>query len=275
MARIRFAPYALRVSATRHLAERLGGLCILPEGSRYVPRQTDVIVNWGRSNIPDWSNGALCLVLNDAPGVQRAVNKLESLRCFSERNVPTVEWATDVREVWNWLRTGATISDQVAGFARTSLTGRGGDGMVPFYHGTEYGAEGDVWPRAPLYTKYFKRSHEYRVHVMRGNVILVQRKKLLTSVRDAWQATHAGESPYTIRSYDRGWRFSTRAGNVPECVKTASVAAVAALGLDFGGVDVGYNERENRAAVFEVNSAPGIEGPSLDAYVTAFRRILE
>jgi glutathione synthase/RimK-type ligase-like ATP-grasp enzyme len=42
--------------------------------------------------------------------------------------------------------------------------------------------------------------------------------------------------------------------------------------LDFGGVDIGWNQRHG-AAVFEVNTAPGIEETSLQAYVEAFKTL--
>jgi len=50
------------------------------------------------------------------------------------------------------------------------------------------------------------------------------------------------------------------------------VNAVNALGLDFGAVDIVYNNPERLATVIEVNSAPGMEAGSttLFNYVKAF-----
>ena len=42
--------------------------------------------------------------------------------------------------------------------------------------------------------------------------------------------------------------------------------------LDFGAVDLIWNEHENKCYVLEVNSAPGIEGTTLQQYVTAFAK---
>jgi glutathione synthase/RimK-type ligase-like ATP-grasp enzyme len=47
--------------------------------------------------------------------------------------------------------------------------------------------------------------------------------------------------------------------------------AVAALGLDFGGVDVIWNERRQMAYVLEVNTACGLEGQTVNDYAEAFR----
>jgi glutathione synthase/RimK-type ligase-like ATP-grasp enzyme len=45
-----------------------------------------------------------------------------------------------------------------------------------------------------------------------------------------------------------------------------------ASGLDFGAVDVIWNERQQRAYVLEINSAPGLEGTTIDDYVRYFGR---
>jgi glutathione synthase/RimK-type ligase-like ATP-grasp enzyme len=247
--RLRFAPYALRVSATRHLAEMFDTYCIYPEGSKFKPRRGDVIVNWGRTNLP---NMAPALTVNAPENVRIAVNKLDSFRLFSHNNVPTVEWTTDINVARGW------DGDVVV---RKSLTGRGGKGIV-----IVEGPRADDLPEAPLYTLYAKRKHEYRVHVFRDRVIDAQQKKRRAGIDRTPESA-------TVRSYDNGWVFCRGGVTVPDCVKDAAIKAVAALGLDFGGVDVGYNEHYDRAYVFEVNSAPGIEGTTLQSYANAFKEL--
>ena len=56
-------------------------------------------------------------------------------------------------------------------------------------------------------------------------------------------------------------------------VRAQSVAAVRSLGLDFGAVDV--VERQNKAYVLEVNTAPGLVGTTLEKYVDAIREYAE
>ena len=46
-------------------------------------------------------------------------------------------------------------------------------------------------------------------------------------------------------------------------------AAIKALGLDFGAVDIIYNEAEDQHYVLEVNTAPGLEGTTLQKYTEA------
>jgi len=61
-----------------------------------------------------------------------------------------------------------------------------------------------------------------------------------------------------------------RDGIAPCTVRNSiSIAAVDALCLDFGAVDIIYNEHEDKYYVLEVNSAPGLEGTTLEKYVEA------
>ena len=71
---------------------------------------------------------------------------------------------------------------------------------------------------------------------------------------------------FQIRSHDNGWVFCRRHVAPPTDVLTQAVSAVSVLGLDFGAVDVGWNERNQEATVYEVNTAPGLEGTTLEVY---------
>jgi D-alanine-D-alanine ligase-like ATP-grasp enzyme len=72
-----------------------------------------------------------------------------------------------------------------------------------------------------------------------------------------------------VRSYENGWIFAREDVVRNPAAEAAAIAAVASLGLDFGAVDVIL--REGKAYVLEVNTAPGIEGATLSAYLEAFR----
>ena len=120
---------------------------------------------------------------------------------------------------------------------------------------------------APLYTKYVKKQDEYRVHVVRGVIIDVQHKRKRKERNNE-------DVDYQIRNCRNGWVFCRGGVDAPECVRSASIAAVTALGLDFGGVDVGYNAHHGTACVYEVNTAPGIEGTTLQKYFYALCTIL-
>ena len=62
---------------------------------------------------------------------------------------------------------------------------------------------------------------------------------------------------------------------LPNDVIHQATMAVGCLQLDFGAVDVIWNEAQKRAYVLEVNTAPGIEGTTLMRYASAFSSAIE
>jgi glutathione synthase/RimK-type ligase-like ATP-grasp enzyme len=82
-----------------------------------------------------------------------------------------------------------------------------------------------------------------------------------------------------IRNAANGWVFAVNdvrftSPEIEEKVRSYSVAAVKALGLDFGAVDIIVNKKGTEAYVLEVNTAPGIESPTvLAAYVEYIRGV--
>ena len=52
-----------------------------------------------------------------------------------------------------------------------------------------------------------------------------------------------------------------------------SIAAVQHVGLDFGAVDIIYNQREDSSYVLEINTAPGLMGTTGERYAEAFGNI--
>ena len=250
--RVRILPYKQYSASAKALSRALGIKRLSLVRTRFVPRRGDIVVNWGSTLYM----GEPAVVLNDPLMVDIARDKLKTFRVLVEHSVPTVEWTTDPNVVWTWLRAGALLSHEVAGFARTSLTGQGGSGIVPFYHGTEYGPEGEVWPRAPLYTRLFKAKHEYRVHVAGDSVHVAKKRR-----RD-------GAPKALIRNHANGYVYCTENVSAPEPVIRVAIAAIRALGLDFGAVDMLCTDKGD-ARVLEVNTAPGLEGRTLEFYVKA------
>jgi D-alanine-D-alanine ligase-like ATP-grasp enzyme len=51
--------------------------------------------------------------------------------------------------------------------------------------------------------------------------------------------------------------------------------AIINLGLDFGAVDIIYNEKNNRWVVLEVNTAPGLSGETLNRYVEMIKELVK
>jgi hypothetical protein len=239
---VKIYSYQAFSQGAKALADALNIRRIKHEGSRFVARPTDIIINWGSSTLPASLLSAVLL----------ASNKLQFLQRMEQHDVPTPDWTTAVEIAQNWLDTGHVV------MARTILNSHSANGLVVV-------EPGGTLPRAPLYTKYFKKKHEYRVHVGFGNIIDIQKKARRADVdNDAVN--------WKVRNLDGGFIYARNDVELPNVVQTAVNAASTALPeLSYGAYDVIYNHHNNAAAVLEVNTAPGIMGTTLENYVTMFR----
>lgn len=247
-------PYRNGSKSARALADALGIKILKREGVR---RKVDVLINWGCSNID--RDIQRVRVLNDPACVAMAANKLHTFRAFTGAEVSTVPWTTDIKEAAEWLIGGSDV------VVRHKLSGHSGEGLQICTH-KAYMEEEQGLPIAPLYTKYVKKTQEYRIHVFGGEVIFRQRKARKKEVPDEqvnWQ----------VRNLAGGFIFANQDLAVPASVEQAAIAAVKALGLDFGAADVGCN-REGEAVVYEVNTACGLEGKNLESYVNKFKEFM-
>lgn len=179
----------------------------------------------------------------------KCTNKLQQLRAFNQHGVQTVEWTEDKQEALGY---------EVI-YARTKLSGHSGEGIV-----VAAGADLEV-PDAPLYTSGITGGRrEYRVHVI-GDQHYIQQKK---------RRSGAVDISNDIRNHHTGWVYTTGTMTTPPAglVEEAS-KAVQALGLTYGAVDI--ITKAGNLWVLEVNTAPGLEGSTLDFYVNNFEQLLE
>jgi hypothetical protein len=108
------------------------------------------------------------------------------------------------------------------------------------------------------YTKKVEFTREVRVHIYKGR-----------SIHSGLKVAGPNAHPW-IRSYDTGWRIVySHAKDIAQSRRELAKSAIKALGLDFGAVDIGIIKGD-KALVLEVNTAPGIEGETLRAYVNQF-----
>jgi hypothetical protein len=178
----------------------------------------------------------------------RALNKIQQLQLFKENNVSCPEFETDSS------RLGST--GKHVWFARTLINSTNGRGIVE----VDLRSEQRI-PNAPLYTEYIPKRAEYRFHVFGGRVIDVQEKRKKREFGD--------DRNTRIRNVNNGYVYCRDGVNPPDGAADLAIRAVAALGYQYGAVDVIYNERRNQSYVLEVNSRPGLMGTTLDKYVDA------
>jgi len=244
-----------------NLARGLGIRRIRHEGSTFRGGPRKTVINWGSSQLPRIIDGSR--ILNLPERVARASNKLAFFQQFTGDNAGlVVPWTGDSREALRWLEERETV------VARTILNGSGAAGLVL----VSPDRAGDL-PRAQLYTKYVMKKDEYRVHVVNGQSIDVQRKSLRRDFAEAAQR-EGREINWKVRNLENGFIYQRENLQTPQTVIDVAVRAVQTLGLDFGAVDVIYNEQQRRAYVLEVNTAPGLEGTTVENYVRAFRGLL-
>lgn len=242
-------PYKQGSESAKQLAQGLGAKRIMLEGSKFKGSPEKVVINWGSSALSE--EALKCKVINKPDAVASAANKLLFFRAVAEF-CRTPDWTTDKEVAEVWRKDGHTV------LARHKLTGNSGEGIEII--------EGGEMPDAPLYVRYVPKKQEYRVHVLNGEVVDVQRKARRKDVPD----DHIN---WRIRNFDNGFIFARgeALGEVPEDVLTQAVNAVKACGLDFGATDVIYNDKQQLAYVLEVNTAPGLSGSTLDGYVERFK----
>jgi len=241
MSKIRIHPYKQGSRSAKALADALGGKVLKREGSVYIRRAGDAVINWG-----DSSAGNLAC-FNLAGNVARAANKLQAFLRFKEAGVSVPAFSSDKQGV-GWE--GLTV-------VRHKLSGHSGEGI-------ELRDAGDL-PSAPLYVQYVPKKAEYRVHVVGKRVVLIQRKARNPSC----------DNPnWKVRNHDNGFIFVRNDVKAPSSVEEQALKAIAALGLDFGAVDIIWNEKQSRPYVLEVNTAPGLEGSTIDDYANGFRDLI-
>jgi hypothetical protein len=111
-----------------------------------------------------------------------------------------------------------------------------------------------------LYLHHYIHKDEYRVHIFKGEVLDVQKKKR----KLGFTGSSSG-----IRNHSSGWIYARTDVAIPDMLCPIAIQAVELLGLDFGAVDIGHKINDNKFFVFEVNTAPGLEGSTLDKYTKA------
>jgi biotin carboxylase len=254
--RAKIIPYKMGSRSATALADALGIRKVRHNSDTYRHRQGTVLINWGNTNpvgfIHDMND-----LLNPPENVRNASNKLTAFDLFRRGEVPTVEWTVAQNVAQEWVNEGHTV------FARTSLAGHSGEGIVVV-------REGEQVPRAPLYTKYKKKANEFRVHIFNGMEIAIQEKKRANNAEIEGDAA-------LIRSHHHGWNFCREGLSIltqeneelRERLEQLALDAINALGLDFGAVDIIYNSRDDQFYVLEVNTAVGLEGQTLTDYVNA------
>lgn len=240
------------------LARALGVQTIRHTGSTFKGFGKKVL-NWGCSDLPLQVRRAE--VFNKEHCVDWAINKIKSFSHMTENGVRTVPWTTDVRVAQGWKDAGDRV------FVRTRVKGKDGEGLG------EAGERVDAVLGARLWTKFIRAEKEYRINVVRTYCAefhewlhedACQRKVPLDGF--------SGRINPDIKTSSNGYGFKFVTRNIPRDVIWQAHAAIDALELDFGGVDVLWDGTQ--AYVLEVNTAPQFTPRVIETLLPAFKELL-
>lgn len=244
-------PYNPDSESAKALSKALGVKRIKHTGKAI---KVESFINWGASKIDREIEAAI--IINNPKAVGVASDKLLSFRKFKEAGVCIPEFTESQEEASKWLAEGFVV------VARTKLRAHSGDGIIII----DPDCDNPV-PNAKLYTKYIPKSDEYRVHMYKnGAAFFVQRKARNKDTPDEkvnWKVRNHGNG-FIYANQDIKMQGQREAYD--ECRK-----AIVALELDFGAVDIVYNRKKGKYYVLEVNTAPGLSGSTLEAYVNLFK----
>ncbi len=239
------------------LAAALKAKRIKHEGSAFVGHPKKIVINWGSRNLPPEIQKSR--VINSAEMVEQNANKLKFFQSLQNiEDAPRIpRWTTSSKEAISW------ITEKITVVARKVLNGSSGEGI----HFMTFD-EPNSFVDAPLYTEYVKKKDEYRVHFCKGKIFDFQRKALRSNIDPK-------SVDWRIRNLDSGFVFIRSNIELPSDVKKQAELAISCCGLDFGAIDLIYNEKENQGYVLEINTAPGLQGETVQSYATALREYAE
>lgn len=186
--------------------------------------------------------------LNSPRGICNATNKQLTISLLDQAGilVPTISrTASEVREfpVLGRSNTGSQGKDIVVYESSSE---------IPSNHSHDF------------FSSYIPNTREYRIHVVRGEIIRIQGKYC-----DFPEQTGNG----FIKNHSHGYRFRTPDKELNNDRKEAAINAIESLGLDFGAVDLIVGT-DRKPYVLEVNTAPAMSPMTMGVYVEAFRKIL-
>lgn len=259
-----------RFSNSAKLVARLMGIRrIRVRNSRYRSRVGDTIINWGSAVKTARVSAPYLRWINSPP--LRGINKLTCFNILREHGVSIPDYSTSPAVARQWLDGLEVV------LARHTLTGSGGMGITVLDPRQDRGSARQLSvPSAPLYVKYIPKKYEVRIHVRK----IVENGEAKWSAFD-WQQKlqrRGTDANHRIRSHDNGFIFARHGTTIghyalDKC-QVEAVKAVRAMGMDFGAVDVIFNEYRNQAYVLEINSSPGVENSTAQNYAQMLRSLV-
>lgn len=211
-------------------------ISIASGGDLRAVRRNDGDINWGRARANTELN----------PDTSKATNKRLMRTLFRENEVPMPRLYSQ----------GEELRFPVVGRPDTHMKGRGfwlcynQADVIKALRGTRRKKA------ATHFMEYVRAPREYRVHIFKGKSIRISEKVFGSSGATAHGLYTTGKPQHNVKH-----------------IRKAAKKAVAALGLDFGAVDILADD--TNCWVLEVNTAPGLGGSMPKVYYETFKRYFE
>lgn len=247
---LRILPYKPYSASARALSRGLGIKRLTSTDPGVRLRQalwrSGTVLNWGSTRTVyqphNW--------INNPVQVYTATDKTLFLaKAHTLEGVQVPEYTTDKDEA-EGLEWDTTVVRHL-----TRASGGRGIELVP---------SGEELPEAPLYVRYYKKKKEFRIHVAFGEVIDVTRK-----IRDPERVP----PNWYVRNHANGFIFARESGQPTQESLDMAVKCVTGFNLHFGAVDL-IEHPSYGSMVLEINTAPGLEGLTLEKYLEVFRKEL-
>lgn len=268
-------------------------------GTTFPKEEVDILISWGAKTDKDIAT-KIKHVLNHPNNIRKNRNKLEALKLMQNAKV----------SVGKFVSAQDTITHIKNGTLKLPVIGRtthhqGGNNFWTCL--SNHHVETAINQGADYFQEYLPIVKEYRLHVFKEEVLHAVVKTQSDNPQKAFVDDHAekimnnaknkGEkidevsvryalgniakknqhANQIVKSHAEGWKFKTidnTATTVLKKLSDMSIAAVKAVGLDFGAVDCGVAENGD-VFVLEVNSGPSLEGVSLDKWVAKFENYIK
>lgn len=246
-------PYSKVSKSAKLLSKTMKVKRIKLINSKFKPSNKKVVINYGSSQYENvvYNN---CKVINDPYYVAVCSNKLKFFNNMINKGINLPEFTTEIKEASEWIKQGHLV------FCRTVLTGHSGEGIV-------LANNLDELVPCKLYVKEVKKKQEYRVHVINNKIVLIQRKARRKDIE---------EVNWKIRNHKNGFVFCINdVGELPEDLEEQALLAYKCSSLEFCAVDIIYNEKQNKCYVLEINTAPGLQGTTLEIYSKELLKLAE
>lgn len=243
-------------TGARALAGVLSGSTNRLRNSRFNPSRFAAVINWGTTSCPDSPN-----VINSSQAITEAVDKgllCDKLIAAGDVRIPELLNEEQARQR---LQQGRKV------VVRSLLRASEGRGLRVISPGETLPTHIDG-ARVRQYSKYVPKRREYRIHIADGvGVFYIQQKK---------RRRECNEVDYHVRNTSNGWIFAhNEIDPVPSDVMRQAERGFRATDLDFGAVDVIWNERSDKAWLLEINTAPGMEGETLNKYAGMLQELIQ